>query len=158
MAEKFDKERQQLEEKFEEKQKPEIVNVLKQMAEVAREEVKNNIVTLKNMVDGNQLEINIDEIKTKPYAEIPQYVVDTFKNQAKLYKLLGVDDSSDDIMKVFCYERGEDGKFIYEKAYTVADFLNDDKFIENKMDSIILKDIVGENPDSKVKQGEHARN
>lgn len=100
--------------------------------------------------DKTGVEINIDEIKAKPYAEIPQYIVDTFKNQAKLYKLLGVNESSDDIMKVFCYERDEDGNFVYDKAYTVADFLNDDKFIENKMDSIILKDIVGENPDSKV--------
>ena len=31
---------------------------------IGEDEVKNNIVTLKNMVDGNQLEINIDEINS----------------------------------------------------------------------------------------------
>ncbi len=94
--------------------------------------------------------LDIDELKTKQYTDIPQYLIDIVKQEAKLGKLLGVSEDSDAIMKVFCYERNEDGSFNFEHSYTIGDFLDNEHFVRDKIDSIRIRDVVGDNPEDNV--------
>ena len=90
------------------------------------------------------IELDLEELKTKQWLEIPNYLVDAAKHGVKLGKIFGVDESSDNIMKSLCYEKNDDGTFNFDHPYTIADFLDDPHFIQNKVDSLTIKDVIGD--------------
>ena len=94
--------------------------------------------------ESTGIELDLEELKTKTWTEIPDYLVDSAKHGVKLGKIFGVDESSDNIMKTLCYEKNEDGTYNYDHPYTIADFLDDPHFIQNKIDSLTIKDVIGD--------------
>ena len=97
------------------------------------------------------IELNLDELKTKTWTEIPNYLIDSAKSGVKLYKIFGVDESSDNIMKTLCYDKNDDGTYNYDHPYTLSDFIDDEHFIQNKVDSLTIKDVIGESGDGASK-------
>ena len=94
--------------------------------------------------ESTGIELDLEELKTKSWTEIPNYLIDSAKHGVKLGKIFGVNESSDNIMKTLCYEKNEDGTYNYDHPYTIADFLDDPHFIQNKIDSLTIKDVIGE--------------
>ena len=94
--------------------------------------------------DATGLELDLDELKTKTWNEIPQYLIDSAKSGVKLSKILGVDESSDNIMKSLCFPKKDDGTFDFENPHSIADLINDPHFIQNKIDNLTIKDVIGD--------------
>ena len=94
--------------------------------------------------DETGIELDLEELKTKQWMEIPSYLVDSAKHGVKLGKIFGVDESSDNIMKSLCYPKNDDGTFNFDAPYTISDFLDDPHFIQSKIDTLTIKDVIGE--------------
>ena len=101
--------------------------------------------------DSTGFAINIDELKTKSWSEIPQYLGDEAKHGIKVAKLVGVDEGSDNIMKTLCYPKKGDGTFDYDNPYSISDILDDEHFIQNKIDTMTIKDVIGESSEGSSK-------
>ena len=87
---------------------------------------------------------DLDELKSKQWSELPEYMVNQAKDGVKLSKVFGVDESSDNIMKAFCFAKKDDGTFDYEHPYTLANFMDDPHFVQDKIDTLTIKDIIGD--------------
>ena len=94
--------------------------------------------------DATGLELDLDELKTKTWNEIPQYLIDSAKSGVKLSKIFGVDESSDNIMKALCFPKKDDGTFDFDNPHSIADLIDDPHFIQNKIDTLTIKDVIGE--------------
>ena len=88
--------------------------------------------------------LNIEETKKKPWAELPEYVFNEVKDNLQLSKVFGVTESSDNIMKSLCFEKNDDGTFNYDHPYSLGDFINDEHFIQDKIDNLTIKDVIGD--------------
>ena len=95
--------------------------------------------------------LDLDELKGKTWGEIPQYLGDTAKQGVKIAKIAGIDESSDNILQTLCYPKNPDNTFDYEHPYSIADVLDDPHFIQNKIDTMTIKDIIGEAGDGASK-------
>lgn len=108
-------------------------------------------------------EYNWEELKTKPF-QLPvqprtgvdtEEAIDTYLGRAikegvTIASFIN-QESHPALLNLFLYPKDENGEYLFDQPYTLADYINaDDEFFNRIIDSIRIKDVVTIDPDDRI--------
>lgn len=120
--------------------------------------------TINPMLDKElHFQYNWEELKTKPFKlpvdprtgvdteeDINTYLGRALKEGVTIESFINTEEAHP-LLKLFLYPKDEDGNFIYDNPYTLADYINaDDEFFNNIIASIKIKDVVDIDPSDRL--------
>ena len=101
---------------------------------------------------GLNVRIEFDDLKDEPWKTLDVKLIETFKEGITLADVLGINESSEKILKYFSFPKNTDGTYDYDNPYTLATFMDDENFFPNLIDNLTIGDVITADPDNLLMQ------
>ena len=107
------------------------------------DEALNTLSTEINNMLG--FELDIEELKTKQFEELGQYLMDEIMNKTTVSRIVGADSSSETLVKELCFNKNSDGTYDFDHPRSIQWFKDN---LSTLTDSFSLPAILDVSPSS----------
>ena len=96
--------------------------------------------------------INIEQMHTLGFQEIPDYLVNSLKNEVTLAGAMKIDSNSEAILQYLAFPKNEDGTYNTENPYPLSSYMDDPNFLNNLVNGAKINDLMTPDPDNLLMQ------
>ncbi|MBO4668328.1 MAG: hypothetical protein J5666_09445, partial [Bacilli bacterium] len=82
-----------------------------------------------------------EELYAVKFEELGDYLINTLKDNATVARMIGADENSSSIMKLFLFPKNDGGEYDFEHPYTLNDFMSEG-FFDGIIDRMVISDII----------------
>ncbi len=92
--------------------------------------------------------VNIEQMHTLGFAEIPDYLVNSLKNEVTLAGAMKIDENSEAILQYLAFPKNEDGSYNTENPYPLANYMDDPDFLNKLVTGAKINDLMTADDDN----------